>query len=241
MVSHFGEVTFPSSRAFWDDEDEYEPVNNSEHCPKLYVNWLQSKPQCIETLILMEGDPLTSFMAQSLCHKLDETCIIENEHRKKVSVIYKIDKGMYLCTFLSQFDTREAGKFIEQLSDLLLSTENTIAIVCRHISQFQSTDIPESSSFLRVLTTKNTKNVAERKIESLEQPNIIFGVGAGVLSYAELANMPATLYVLYVDSFILDSKCIEPILQILPNEICCKLQHPKVGMENVFNKGNLYM
>lgn len=66
-----------------------------------------------------------------------------------------------------------------QLSDLLLSTENTIAIVCRHISQFQSTNIPESSSFLRVLTSKTTKNVTECKIESLEQPNIIFGFGAG--------------------------------------------------------------
>ena len=33
MVSHFGEVIFPSSRAFWDDEDEYEPTDNIEHSP----------------------------------------------------------------------------------------------------------------------------------------------------------------------------------------------------------------
>lgn len=30
MVSHFGEVTFPSSRAFWDDEDEYELAEDLE-------------------------------------------------------------------------------------------------------------------------------------------------------------------------------------------------------------------
>lgn len=32
MASHFGEVIFPSSRAFWDDEDEYESDENLEHC-----------------------------------------------------------------------------------------------------------------------------------------------------------------------------------------------------------------
>jgi len=32
MVSHFGEVIFPSSRAFWNDEDEYD-LDNIEHSP----------------------------------------------------------------------------------------------------------------------------------------------------------------------------------------------------------------
>lgn len=39
MVSHFGEVIFPSSRAFWNDEDEYEPANNTEHCPWVQIMW----------------------------------------------------------------------------------------------------------------------------------------------------------------------------------------------------------
>lgn len=60
-----------------------------------------------------------------------------------------------------------------------------------------------------------------------------------VLSYAELAGKSAKLYILYIDSFVLDSKSAEPILQVLTDEIPCKLQ-PKF-MENPFNKGNLYM
>ena len=40
MVSHFGEVIFPSSRAFWDDEDEYEPTDNTEH--SLWVKIMMS-------------------------------------------------------------------------------------------------------------------------------------------------------------------------------------------------------
>lgn len=50
--------------------------------------------------------------------------------------------------------------------------------MCRHVSQFQSTNIPEIPSFLRILATKNA-NVSKYKIEPLEQPNIVFGVGAG--------------------------------------------------------------
>lgn len=65
-----------------------------------------------------------------------------------------------------------------QISDLLLNTESTIAIVCRHISQFQNTNIPDDPSFLRILTTKNV-NDSECETKTLEQPNIIFGVGAG--------------------------------------------------------------
>lgn len=68
--------------------------------------------------------------------------------------------------------------YLLQISDLLSSTESTISIVCRHVSQFQSTSIPETPSFLRILATKNA-NIAKCKIESLEQPNIVFGVGAG--------------------------------------------------------------
>lgn len=160
-----------------------------------------------------------------------------------------------------------------QISDLLLSTESIIPIVCRHMSQFQSTNVPETPSFLRILATKKAHNVLtkfDHNIKSLEQPNIIFGVGAGgqylcfiydkyvvilninnvllkskkslfvpVLSYAELADLSAKLYILYIDSFVLDSKCAEPILQVLTNEIHCEL-HPKFA-ENFFSKGNLYM
>lgn len=66
-----------------------------------------------------------------------------------------------------------------QISDLLLNTESMISIVCRHVSQFQSTITPDDPSFLRILTTKSINEVSNCKIKLLEQPNIIFGIGAG--------------------------------------------------------------
>lgn len=239
MASHFGEVIFPSSRAFWDDEDEYESDENLEHCLKLNVCWLKKKPEHMQKFIIIEGDLLIPFVKQCLCHNTEEVCIIETEDHKKVSIIHHINKQIYLCMVLPHFDAKNSGILVNQISDLLSSTESTISIVCRHVSQFQSTSIPETPSFLRILATKNA-NIAKCKIESLEQPNIVFGVGAGVLSYAEFIGVSAKLYVLYIDNFVLDSKCTEPLLQILTDETDCKLQHPKLT-ENFFSKGNLYM
>lgn len=66
--------------------------------------------------------------------------------------------------------------------DLLQSSESTISIVCCHRTQFQSTRVPETPSFLRILTTK-TATVTNGEIKPLEQPNIVFGVGAGGLYF----------------------------------------------------------
>ncbi|XP_011138918.2 uncharacterized protein LOC105182867 isoform X1 [Harpegnathos saltator] len=239
MVSHFGEVVFPSSRAFWDDEDEYELAENLENRLKLCFHWQKNKPEDIKKFIVIEGDPLIPFAQQCLCHKIEESCIIKDENDKKVSVIYEMDKQLYLCIILPQFNTKDTGIFINEISDLLLKTENTLAIMCRHMSQFQGTNIPNDPSFLRILTTKNI-NDFECEVKTLEQPNIIFGVGAGVLSHAEFMNMSAKLYILYIDGFVLDSKCAEPILKVLNNELPGKLQHLKFA-ENFFSKGNLYM
>ncbi|XP_011861333.1 PREDICTED: uncharacterized protein LOC105558331 isoform X2 [Vollenhovia emeryi] len=214
----------------------------SRNFRKLYVRWLKTKPERLGKLIIVEGDPLIPLVQQCLCRNTEEVCVVESENGsrgRKVAVIYKIDKQTCICVILPQFDTKNAATFVKQMHDLLESSDDIISVVCRHVSQFQSTNVPETPSFLRILASKRA-NVARCGIEPLEQPNIVFGVGAGVLSYAELAGIPAKLYILYMDSFVLDSECAGPILQILTDEMPCKLQQPKFA-ESPFSKGNLYM
>lgn len=73
---------------------------------------------------------------------------------------------------------KEWTYFLGQISDLLLKTNSTVSIVCRHVSEFQGTNVPDGSSILRILASKHTY-LSESEIEQLEQPNIIHGVGAG--------------------------------------------------------------
>lgn len=72
------------------------------------------------------------------------------------------------------------------------------------------------------------------------QKSKIAHLSVSVLSYAELTGIPAKLYILYIDSFVLDSTCAKPILQVLTDEISYKLEQLKF-VENPFSKGNLYM
>lgn len=114
---------------------------------KLHVCWLKNKPERMQKFIIIEGDPLirnnlfailmlssfklsidillivnyfiSAFVKQCLCQNAEEVCIIENENHKKISVIYHIDKQIYLCIILQQFDTKYAGTLVNQASNLL--------------------------------------------------------------------------------------------------------------------------
>jgi len=45
---------------------------------------------------------------------MEEACVIEDETHKRVSVIYQIDEQIYVCLILPQFDTKNAGKLVNQ-------------------------------------------------------------------------------------------------------------------------------
>lgn len=55
-----------------------------------------------------------AFAEQCLCHKAEEACIIKDKNDKKVSVIYEMDKQLYLCIILPQFNAKDAGILINE-------------------------------------------------------------------------------------------------------------------------------
>lgn len=59
------------------------------------------------------------------------------------------------------------------------------------------------------------------------------------MSYAQIMELPAVLYVLYTDSIVLDSLSAEPLLKLLANY--APLHTVTFSGKNFFNKGNLYM
>ncbi|XP_017877855.1 proteasome assembly chaperone 1 [Ceratina calcarata] len=240
MASFFGEVVFPVSRAFWDDEDENGTSESSVKEPKFFVRWLKDKPSDIDTLIVIEGEMLIDFSKECLCQNSEEACFVEDDKQKKLCTIYQVNEEVYVCIVSSQFDVKFSGMLVEKMSDVISSVKNTICVTCRHMSQFKSKNVPEVPSFLRMLFTKNGQNVCKVKEPLLERPNIIYGVTAGVLSYAEFMELPAVLYVLYTDCFALDSLSAEPLLKLFA-AVNCKLHDVTFAGKDFFNKGNLYM
>ncbi|XP_043258101.1 proteasome assembly chaperone 1 [Colletes gigas] len=240
MVSFFGEVVFPVSRAFWDDEDESTPNERTTNQPEFTVRWLKEKPARINTLIVVEGEMLLDFTKECLCQSSEEACLVEDENKKKMCIIYQVNDDVYLCIVSPRFNVKFSGKLVDKISDILLSANRTICITCRHVSQFKCNDTPNVPSFLRMLVSKNGESVCNLKETLLEQPNIVYGVTAGVLSYAEFMELPSVLYVLYADHFVLDSLSAEPLLKLFIAMNCAMHDVTFTG-KNFFNKGNLYI
>ncbi|KOX78839.1 Proteasome assembly chaperone 1 [Melipona quadrifasciata] len=239
MASFFGEVVFPVSRAFWDDEDENKETESSVNQPEFFIRWLKEKPSSINTLIVIEGEMLIDFSRECLCPNSQEICFVEDEKQKKMYTIYQINDELHIGIVSSRFDVKLSGKLVEKISDIISSAKNTICITCRHISHYKNKNIPKVPSFLRMLTTASGKNICKLKEPYLEQPNIIYGVTAGVLSYAQIMELPLVLYVLYTDSFVLDSLSAEPLLKLLTNYTL--VHNVTFSGKDFFNKGNLYM
>ncbi|XP_053984858.1 proteasome assembly chaperone 1 [Hylaeus volcanicus] len=240
MVSFFGEVVFPVSRAFWDGEDEGGPSERTGNQLEFSLRWLKEKPARIETLIVVEGKMLLDFTRECLCQNAEEVCLVEDENKTKVCIIYQINDEVYLCIVSPQLDIKFSGKLVDKMSEILTNSNSTICVTCHHVSQFKCKNIPATPSFLRMLATKSGENVCSLKEPLLEQPNIVHGVAAGVLSYAEFMELPAVLYVLYIDNFVLDSVSAEPLLKLF-TAMNCTLRNVSFGGKNFFSKGNLYI
>lgn len=240
MVSFFGEVVFPVSRAFWDDEDENESNENTISQTEFSVRWLKEKPSKIDTLIIVEGEILIDFSRECLCQSTEETCLVEDKNEEKVCIIYQVNNGVYLCVVSPRFDVKFSGKLVDKMSEILLNTKRTICVTSRHVSHFKCKDTPVVPSFLRMLASKNGQNACSLKEPFLEQPNIVHGVTAGVLSYAEFMELPSVLYILYTDTFVLDSVSAEPLVKLF-TAMDCTINNVSFAGKDFFNKGNLYM
>ncbi|KAK2589240.1 hypothetical protein KPH14_002041 [Odynerus spinipes] len=241
MATYFGEVIFPSSRAFWDEYDGEDLSNELQEEVKLNVKWLQDKPTCINKLMLIEGDVITDFSKECLCHDSEEVCIIEDHCNKKLVTIFQVNKDLYVCIVAPNFDIKLAGELVLNISDILSSSKSIYLITWRHVSQYKSENTPTVPSFIRCLYTKNESDLCKLHKDLLEQPNIIYGVAAGVLSYAEMMELPCVLYTLYTDGFILDSKAAEPLIEIFAEITGQTIHNITFVGKSLFNKGNLYM
>uniref|UniRef100_A0A8D2DG14 Proteasome assembly chaperone 1 n=1 Tax=Sciurus vulgaris TaxID=55149 RepID=A0A8D2DG14_SCIVU len=88
-------------------------------------------------------------------------------------------------------------------------------LTCRHVTDYKTSESTGSlpSPFLKALKTQNCKDTACCSL--LEQPNIVHGLPAAVLSYCQVWKIPAILYLCYTDVMKLDLITVEAFKPIL--------------------------
>lgn len=140
-----------------------------------------------------------------------------------------------------------------------------ILLKAEHLSNFKG-DEENTTSFLKTLCTKQARlDNKHSMISHLNQPNIISGVCAGgnkfylkflisfiiikkkllfvflVLSYADFHDLHCIMYILYTDTFTLDSENFKPLTKLFSNDLKEFLPLISTKDGGNFNKGNLYM
>uniref|UniRef100_A0A0N8EU78 Proteasome assembly chaperone 1 n=2 Tax=Heterocephalus glaber TaxID=10181 RepID=A0A0N8EU78_HETGA len=88
-------------------------------------------------------------------------------------------------------------------------------LTCRHVTDYKTSESTGSlpSPFLRALKTQSFKDPACCSL--LEQPNIVHDLPAAVLSYCQVWQIPAILYLCYTDVMKLDlltAEAFKPVL-----------------------------
>ncbi|XP_043476780.1 uncharacterized protein LOC122507878 [Leptopilina heterotoma] len=240
MNSQFGEIVQPTSRAFWLDEDD-EELQDSEQEPLFSLEWLEKEPSSIEKLIIVEGDMVIGFTKETLLQDAKKICNIKHESQKKSSIIYEVENSLYICLVSTELDLTEAGEFIETIQRILTKAKKIIALTNCHVSQLKSNEECSDPSFLKSLSTKEARNSLKINAPNLSQPNIISGVAAGALSFAEIKATYGILFVLYTDNFVLDSKSAHPLVELFSELMNRNLPEFSSVRSGIFNKGNLYM
>ncbi|XP_014220246.1 proteasome assembly chaperone 1 [Trichogramma pretiosum] len=240
MVSYFGEVVHPSSRAFWNDDDDDEAFHCHEDNLGFSINWTNEEPVTIKKFILIEGQIVAEFTLSCVLKDADIVGNIENKSEKPVAKIYKID-DVYICVIDSNSDLTEAGELTKTLSHLLSKIEKLYAITADHLSNLKSTEEIDSESTLKLLCSSKAAKENNFKDCILNQPNIVTGLSAGVLTYADIQDIFCIIYILYTDTFDLDSKNASPLTKLFSTLMEKPIPQFKTSGPCFFNKGNLYM
>ncbi|XP_001608222.3 proteasome assembly chaperone 1 [Nasonia vitripennis] len=242
MASFFGEIIYPQSRAFWlrDDDDDEEIDEENSLKIKLITNWTEPEPSEFEKFLIVDGEMMTGFVTRAILGGAKIICTIRCEDKKTSSKIYFIN-GLYICIVDKELNLAHAGQFTGAIAPLLSKSKSIIALTSDHMSYYKSEEGVSSASILNCLYSSKARNHKNLKVPTLSIPNFVTGVCAGVLSYSEIADLHCIMYILYTDTFTLDSKNAHPLLELFSDLLGKTLPNFVAGGSSFFNKGNLYM
>ncbi|XP_060571817.1 proteasome assembly chaperone 1-like [Ruditapes philippinarum] len=244
MASFFGEIIQSRSRAVDEDEDELDcptiSTTNIRWSPVVRAEVLKKpdgKLPC-QSLIIAIG-PAASAFAQSyiltenyyvvgaLFSGLEDTDINTFDQLSptdKTCYIYRCRQipDAFLCLCKTDVSPEQSYSFTEQLFSCISSDSPHfyMSILCSCMTSEYKSDVPVSDMnppFLRSLKTNKFPGTPLGPY--LEQPNLVSGLPAQLLTYAQMKDLKTVLYICYTDSVYPDYASIRifhPLLQSTP-------------------------
>lgn len=167
--------------------------------------WIASEkyPKQLKKFIVIEGTGMTDFLKAALLKDKPVIC----ELQESTKIYYFPEAEICICTSTEK-DLNSFGMITEKLNPWISVAEDVIGLTIQPQVFFKG-DVIETECLFRGINS-NLESVKE-----LEEPNIVTGVCAGVVSWRKFKNLSSSCYIIYMRSPIFDSISAEPILKLL--------------------------
>nr|XP_017517498.2 proteasome assembly chaperone 1 isoform X2 [Manis javanica] len=243
-ATFFGEVVSAPCRAGTEDEEEEEAEGRRETpedqevrrqlARKREVRLLRRQTKTFLEVSLLEKYPCSKFIIaignnavgvweEVGCAKLwNEWCrttdTVHLSPTEAFCVFYHLKSNplVFLCQCSCYVAEDQQYQWLEKVFGSCPRKNMQITILtCRHVTDYKTSEPTSSlhSPFLKALKTQNFKEPPCCSL--LEQPNIVHNLPAAVLSYCQVWQIPAILYLCYTDVMKLDPLTVEAFKPIL--------------------------
>ncbi|XP_064596687.1 proteasome assembly chaperone 1-like [Liolophura sinensis] len=245
MATFFGEVLPVHSRAVDDDDDDDE-TDCVDFCPAV-IKWnpdikglcedIQSeKSLACSSMLIAVGPAASGFVhaylidneseaIAAICTGFtddDSKLFIPQSPTDKTCRLYRSRQSpkQFTCICNSVVSPEQAFSWTSQLFDHIDLSEAQVAVLSSSVTSEYRTDVPSSEltvPFVKALRTQAF--TGSPFCPYLEQPNIVNGLPAQILTYLHIRKLKGILYHCYTDTIFLDSRTIKafkPILTTAP-------------------------
>ncbi|XP_052811054.1 proteasome assembly chaperone 1-like [Mya arenaria] len=244
MATFFGEIVPSFSRAVDDDDDdidsEYIETTSVRWSPVVQAERLTTPDQKVpcQTLVIAIGPAAAGFVqAYILTEQFyvvgalfsgmsdnDVNTFDQTAPSDKTCYIYRSRSNdqAYLCLCKTDVSDEQCYSWADQLFSCLSTDSPSLyaSILCSTMLSEYRSDVPVSeleTPFLRAL--KTGRFAGTPVCPFLEQPNLLSGLAAQLLTVLQARDVKAVLYVCYTDCLYLDSETMavfRPLLKTTP-------------------------
>ncbi|XP_038213867.1 uncharacterized protein LOC119833767 [Zerene cesonia] len=192
-MSLFGEIVEPGTRSSWEDWDDAAVENDT---PELKWPNNLNIPDTIDLFIIFDGKRISEAVKLQSQDSLELVATV----REACLQLYKIKlRNAFICV-LKDYSLLLTTDIVELLREFLEKSNEVLVLVNKPITDYHTnTESCQSCLVRSMCTTIGPDNRDGLNFSKLEQPNIISGVAAGVVTLREHLDLPAKVVIYYIE------------------------------------------
>ncbi|XP_067946109.1 proteasome assembly chaperone 1-like [Watersipora subatra] len=235
--SFYGEVLPVFSRAVDEEEDE-----DDAECVPVESSVLQWSPEALAEMkregglecgiLVIAIDSVATGFVQThllyegaerlgvLCSGLSDNCINtldQESFTDETCYIYRLRShpSILFCQCNTKVIPEQSSSWVQQLFSSVKSIHTYVAVLShKSVSEYRSIQAPSQINvpFLRALKTTHFQGTPICRY--LEQPNIIDGLPAQIITHCQVKAIPAVFYVCYTENIYLDIESLKEFTKL---------------------------